>query len=392
MRKIIFIALLLLIVLKGNSKTDDNLQRAEKTLEIVLKLNNAGHDHLLLETFPYKENEKVTYLAGEDTISGRRVAYLWPTSGLFSGVNALLRMTKSKTYSKLLDEKILPGLANYYDADRKPACYQSYIKVAGESDRFYDDNIWLALDYLESYQLTNKQEYLNKSKELWQFILSGSDENLGGGIYWCEQKRKSKNTCSNAPAAVLALKLYLATNESDYLEWGKKIYDWTKENLQDASDHLYFDNINLEGKVDQRKYAYNSGQMLQAAALLYQVTREEEYLLEARNIAKSAIKYFTEEFVVDESRTIRLFKNTGSWFNAVLFRGYLELYYADKNPEYMLIFQENMDYLWNSVRDENGLFSKDWSGEKSDKYKWLLDQVSLIEIWANLSGMKLQDK
>jgi hypothetical protein len=29
--------------------------------------------------------------------------------------------------------------------------------------------------------------------------------------------------------------------------------------------------------------------------------------------------------------------------------------------------------------------SKDWKGEKEDEYKWLLDQASLVEIWATIA-------
>ena len=70
-----------------------NLYRAEVTLGQIFKLYPAGHDHLFIETFPYKEQNQVTYLAGADTVKGKRVAYLWPTSGIFSGVNALLKST-----------------------------------------------------------------------------------------------------------------------------------------------------------------------------------------------------------------------------------------------------------------------------------------------------------
>ena len=50
--------------------------------------------------------------------------------------------------------------------------------------------------------------------------------------------------------------------------------------------------------------------------------------------------------------------------------------------------QDNMDQLWNHIRDRNGLFSKDWKGQKDDPYKWLLDQASLVEIWGTLAEMK----
>jgi predicted alpha-1,6-mannanase (GH76 family) len=365
-----------------------NLMRAQTTLNQIFSLYDAGHDHLLNETYPYKAEEKATYLAGEDKVKGKRVAYLWPTSGVFSGVNALLKTTRDKQYRKMLETTVLPGLQQYYDQVRKPACYQSYIFSAGESDRFYDDNVWLALDFCESYMLTKNSEYLKKSIETWKFVISGWDNELGGGIYWCEQKKKSKNTCSNAPGSVLALKLYEATKDTVYLNWGVRIYNWTKTNLQDSTDYLYFDNKNLSGKISRQKYTYNSGQMLQATAMLYKLTGKKMYLEEAQRIAKSAINHFTEDYTTAEGKRIRLFKNTGNWFNAILFRGYVELYQLDKNPEYITIFSDNMDQLWNQIRDKNGLFSKDWKGVKNDEYKWLLDQASLVEIWATLAELE----
>ena len=200
-----------------NNDSGDNLYRAKQTLDAVLKYYDAGRDHLFIETWPYNEDDKVTYLAGDDTVRGKRVAYLWPTSGLFSATNALLKATGNKDYKDLLENTVLPGLEQYYDIDRRPACYQSYIKEAGKSDRFYDDNIWLGIDFLEACKLTGNKEYLFKAKEIWNFVISGWDDQIGGGIYWCEQKRKSKNTCSNAPAAVFAMKLYEATKDTSYL-------------------------------------------------------------------------------------------------------------------------------------------------------------------------------
>ncbi len=228
---------------------------------------------------------------------------------------------------------------------------------------------------------------MQKSVDTWEFVISGWDENLGGGIYWCEQKKKSKNTCSNAPAAVLAFKLFEATKDSSYFYWGEKIYNWTKANLQDSVDQLYFDNIKMNGKVDSAKYTYNSGQMLQAAALLYKFTGEKVYLSEAQKIAKSAILHFTKDFTTPEGKQIRLFKNTGNWFNTILFRGYAELYRLNKNPEFIQIFQDNLNQLWNHVRDENGLFGKDWTGKEKPKYQWLLDQASLVEMWATMAEL-----
>jgi uncharacterized protein YyaL (SSP411 family) len=365
---------------------DENLSSAKSTLKQIFILYNAGHNNLLNEHYPVKPDNKVSYLAGDDTVTGIRVAYLWPTSGVFSGVVALMETTGDKQYLKILEKKVIPGLNNYFDSQRNPPCYQSYITLTGRSDRYYDDNIWLAIDFCKLYKLTDNPAYLEKAVTLWQFVISGWDDNLGGGIYWCEQKKQSKNSCSNAPASVLALKLFEATSDSTWFKWGLRIYNWTKTNLQDPSDFLYFDNKNLSGRIDRKKYTYNTGQMMQAAALLYNLTGNNEYLEEVQHIAASAIDYFTEDFLTPEGKKIRLFKNTGNWFNAVLLRGYTELYRINNSDKYLNIFNDNLNYLRNHICDKNGLFSKDWKGEKEDQYKWLLDQAAMVEMWAVLVG------
>ena len=386
MKKVFVTFVFVGLLLPSGCRNSVDFDRADTTLRQIITLYDAGYRSLFNETYPYREDGRVTYLAGADTLQGRRVAYLWPTSGLFTAVNMLLQSSGDKKYEALLDTLIVPGLQNYFDTSRKPECYQSYIVRANRSDRFYDDNVRIALDYLEAYKLTGRTDYLERSKLLWEFIISGWDDKAGGGIYWNEQRKLSKNTCSNAPAAVLAFKLFETTDEYEYFERGLDIYVWTKKTLQDRSDHLYFDNIDLEGNIDRQKYACNSGQMMQAAVLLYNITGEMSFLKEAEKIGVSAIFYFTQEFQSADGRIFRLFKNTDNWFIAVMMRGYTELYNTDGNPEFLLIFKENLDHVWENVRDENGLFSRDFSGEVDDQYKWLLDQAALVEMWASLAG------
>ena len=46
----------------------------------------------------------------------------------------------------VMDGMMLKGLDKYYDTKRQPAGYASYVNTAPQSDRFYDDNIWLGID------------------------------------------------------------------------------------------------------------------------------------------------------------------------------------------------------------------------------------------------------
>ena len=238
--------------------------RAAATLDSLYACYSVPGTKLLRENYPDDASYKATYLAGES--AGNPFSYLWPFSGTLSAVAALVETVGWEAYGPLLDTVVLPGLREYVDDRRRPFAYASYIASAPVSDRFYDDNIWLGIDFTDLYAATRQQRFLDEAERIWLFIASGTDDRLGGGIYWCEQKKESKNTCSNAPGAVFALKLYLATGREHYLEQGRALYEWTRRKLLDSSDNLYFDHISLKGPLNKTKYSYNSGQMIQAGA------------------------------------------------------------------------------------------------------------------------------
>ncbi|MEN5433130.1 MULTISPECIES: glycoside hydrolase family 76 protein [Sphingobacterium] len=359
---------------------------AAQTMKQIYHLFGNVENQLLLERFPFDEGFKADYLNNTEQASQqKKYAYLWPFSGSFSAVNALMELPKKKReYQNILDQKVLVGLAGYRDQKRLPVGYASYLNNAPVSDRFYDDNIWLGIDFTDSYLLTKKQAYLTKAKEVWAFVMSGEDDLLGGGIYWCEQKKESKNACSNAPASVFALKMYEATNDNHYLEEGRRLYYWTKEKLEDPNDGLFWDNMSLNGHIDKAKYSYNSGQMLQAAALLYRLTQEKQYLMDAQKLGEACYSYFFQDVTGQE---FKLLKNSNLWFHAVMMRGFISLFEQDHNPKYLAVFANNLQYAWNYMRDEKGLFYTDWTLKDRKETKGLLDQCAFVEMYARLAKL-----
>jgi len=390
MKKFFILSLLCLIavfqvVAQSKEKEINFAEQAAATLDSIYKHYGIKNENLLRENFPYDESYKASYLAGpEQGGKGNAYSYLWPFSGSLSAQVARFEIGKDKKILKDIKNKVLPGLEHYYDK-RLPVGYASYVNTAPLSDRFYDDNVWLGIDFADLYLNTGDKSFLKKSEEIWQFVESGMDDKLGGGIYWCEQKKESKNTCSNAPAVVYLLKLYKATGNKTILEKAINLYKWTKDNLEDKEDHLYFDNISLSGKVNKSKFPYNSGQMLQSAAILYEITKDSKYLKEAQEIAASSHEYFFQPIASNGGNEFKLLKNSDAWFIAVMLRGFVELYQIDKNPVYLNSFKENLRYAWTNLRDENGLFNKDWTGKKKPTKKWLLDQFAMVEMYARLA-------
>lgn len=245
--------------------------------------------------------------------------------------------------------------------------YDSYIVAFGGGSRFYDDNQWLGLAWMDAWFRLREPALLERGKLIYRFMMTGYDTVAGGGLYWEEGKRTTKNTCSNGPGIMLALQLYKATREKKYLDTALLLYHWVDRHLRDM-DGLYFDNIRLrDGRIGKAKYSYNTGTMLQANVWLYELTGEHLYLQRATAIADSAVRYFYGSGKFRDSY----------WFNAVLLRGYQDLLKCNGNPAYLTAFERCVDESLQNDLSPAGVMG-------SKKQQLLVNQAGMLEILARL--------
>ena len=306
---------------------------------------------------------------------------LWPFSSLISALNALARLPDcGAAYHDDL-RKTIAILDQFYDPDAPIPAYDSYVRSRGGGTKFYDDNEWLGLDFLEAYHTLGDEWYLQQAKTMFEFAYSGWSPEMGGGIYWRENDPTTKNTCSNGPAALLALKLHQETGDQRYVDLAIEILDWLKP-LR-ASEGYYWDNLRDSGEIDKRTYTYNTGTPLHSYALLYEITGERAYLEEAQAIARGGHAHFAR---LHPKAGIGIYPKT-PWFNAVLLKGYITLHRIDGNPEYLQSMRANLDYAWEHARGPDGLISGDWSGETDDHlpHRYILDQGAMVELYALLA-------
>ena len=387
--------------LSGCGSDNAELNRARNMKKTIYSLYRVDDSPLLAENYPRDTSARATYLAEGADQSVNEYTYLWPYSGTLSMMSALYDAAGDESDLEFIDHVVVEGLDRYYDTSREPYAYSSYI-TADRSDRFYDDNIWLAIDFTDLYIATGNPDYLAYARDIWRFVMSGRDDVLGDGIYWCEQKKGSKNACSNAPAAVCALKLYKATGEEEFLRTGRELYEWTYTTLRDAEDNLYFDNKSLDGRISRAKYSYNSGQMIEAGVLLYSITGEDRFLREAQATARGCYdKWFKE--VRDGENTLHIMESGDVWFDAVMLRGLIALYRADGDGRYVSAVRATLDYAWRNGRDADGLFGKFLSrddsaddkgggnrrGRRKAKRRWLLTQAAYAEMSARMAKVDL---
>ena len=187
-------------------------------------------------------------------------------------------------------------------------------------------------------------------------------------IYWNEGEKTSKNTCSNGPGALVALKLYDVTKNPEYLRVGRELYEWTQQNLQDE-DAIYYDAWHINPKrLDRRKFSYNTGTMMESAAMLYRFTGESHFRNETIRLAEAA-----------HQRFLAGSQGRGNvWFNAVLLRAYV---YADD-----LLQNDQYRQAWLSYATSLSKRPLRPIGNKPPAH--LLEEAAKLEIYALVSSWK----
>lgn len=221
-------------------------------------------------------------------------------------------------------------------------------------DRYYDDNGWMTWGFLRAYAATRNDQYLAIAQRDFNFILSGESSALGGGIFWHEQAKQSKNTCSNGPAIIDALKLYSITRRQAYLHTARKVYVWVNAHLLDHKDYLYFDNIALNGKIARTKWTYNAGTMLIANCLFYRLTHQQKYWRRANRIATSA----QLRWISSANGSI----SGPGVFAWVLLDGYIQLYTIGHDKKWLELAQRALIYVHRHCQRPRGLYGGSWNG------------------------------
>lgn len=229
---------------------------------------------------------------------------------------------------------------------------------------YVDDMEWIVLAQLRMYETANNEEYFTRAKQIyndWIWTTWGpeDEEPWFGGITWKTDVNKSKNACSNGPAAIIAARIYnlydKAKDKGDkpketYLEEAKKIYAWERDNLYDPQNGAIRDNMNAQGRISRAVYTYNSGTFIGAAVELYRITGDKQYLEEAVNAAN----YVIDEMSKNEGGVLSdATGGDGGLFHGIFFRYFVKLINEkDLDIESKVKFHDYLTHLANVMYDE----------------------------------------
>ena len=351
------------ITAQTSVKSNDGFYKKEmQSLQAAIQKNfyDKASGYYFVVTDPAKREKKGTYL--------REYTYLWSFCAMYQAANEIEKIDKS---AKLM-EPMLKIMYDYYNTLPPQAGFTDYIMKLKPGEKYYDDNQWIGITSLDAYERTKNKDCLALGKQMYDFMMTGYDNALGGGIYWKEGSKSSKNTCSNGPGVLVALQMYKATKQKKYLDTALLIFNWTNQKLQ-APSGLFYDNISVkDGRVNKGTLSYNTGTMLQSNVYLYEITKDKKYLKAATAMADSSLNYFYGRGRFRDDL----------WFNAVLLRGYQHLLKYNKDTKYILGFKKCVDYAIQNNKNELGLFTG------RDGVRNLVDQGGMLEILARYAWLE----
>ncbi len=226
-------------------------------------------------------------------------------------------------------------------------------------DRYYDDNAWIALGLVEAYEVTHEPRDLARAADTLKYVLSGEDDKLGGGLYWRENPKASKNTCSNAPGLAAAVRVYTYTRDPAQLAAAVRLYRWTVAHLRDEHDGLYFDNLTVAGQLSKTKFTYNTALMIRGGCLLYDATGDAAYLHDAQRSAAAAVA----KWVDPATGAIR----DPSYFAHLLAESLLDLSARDHDARWAAVDRAAAAEVWQAEASPAGFYPEHWGDPRHQR-------------------------
>ncbi len=239
-------------------------------------------------------------------------------------------------------------------------------------NKFYDDEGWWALAWIDAYDLTGNKQYLLMAKTIFGDMAGGWDSTCGGGIWW-NKDRGYKNAIANE--LFLSVAAHLAnrdsSNQSQYLNWANKEWKWFAQSGMINSQNLINDGLGTsEGKTSagacsnnaQATWSYNQGVVLGGLLELSKLNADPSLPQMAQRIATAAITRLVDIHGIMHDPCEPNCGADGVQFKGIFVRNLAALAVADPQRAYRTFVTNNANSVWEHSRGPNDQLGQVWSG------------------------------
>ncbi len=288
---------------------------------------------------------------------------LYKTTGWWNSANAIAvvvdyaRVSKSTEYN--------PVFTNTFTAAQKTN--------PGFLNKYYDDEGWWALAWIDAYDLTRNKDYLAMAEAIFTDMAGAWDDTCRGGIWWSKD-RNYKNAIANELFLSVAAHLANRTSgskRSQYLGWGNREWNWFQASGMINEKSLINDGLTkVSGEPaapscannGRTTWTYNQGVVLGGLVELMAANHEPDLRLAAQRIATAAITHLVDTNGILHDPCEPKCGVDAVQFKGIFVRNLVLLDRSQPQTAYQVFVDRNADTLWKNGRGPNFQLTERWSG------------------------------
>jgi len=293
------------------------------------------------------------------------------SSGLYQSPtgwwNAANAVTLLVNYSRVTGTtQYLSAVANTYANANAANGSQNFITSAN------DDEGWWALAWVDAYDLTQNQNYLNTAETIFSDLTTQWDTTTcGGGVWWSKNLTTSayKNAVTNEIflklAASLANRVSDPTAKAQYLSWANQEWQWFQNSGMINSQNLINDGLNATNpnactNNGQTTWTYNQGVILGGLVELNKANQNSSLITTAQTIANATMTNLVTSNGILQEPSIS--GPDQPQFKGIFMRNLMELDEASPQSQYQTFVDTNVNSIWQSDQGSNYEFGVYWQG------------------------------
>ena len=279
---------------------------------------------------------------------------LWDTTSWWNSANVLTALIN---HAKLIGDDRFKETVAYTFENTKEFKVEATDKNAAwvcknYINDYYDDEGWWALAWLDAWEYTGEQRYLNMANIIFEDITTGWSED--GGLYW-KKGVKYRGSISNGLTLTLATRLHLAGTKSvngrSALNWATTIWEWMlQSNLLDSNGNIQDGIRSIKGEetISKNVWTYNQGVVLTGLINLYKITGSKSYIKNAEAIAGATLNHMTNDdlILVEPLCEPDDCNADAKQFKGVFMRHLMYLNQHSSKKEYKFFIQKNIESIW----------------------------------------------
>lgn len=300
---------------------------------------------------------------------------LYNTTGWWNSANAIttisdsMRLGGSKKYKRVLKNTYRKAQITI-PVEQRTDPKKELTGFPGFLNKYYDDEGWWALAWIDAWDLTHDKRYLTMARSIFDDMAASWDQTCGGGIWWSKD-RGYKNAIANelffSVAAHLASRVPDADRDN-YANWAAKEWSWFKSTGMINSDNLVNDGLVIDKATgtcsnnQKTVWTYNQGVLIGALTEWSKAPSHAEVLDDAKRVADASLTHLTDQDGILHEPCEPKCGADGIQFKGIFLRNLRDLNSVAPSPSYSKAFAVNADAIWTKNRTPQNTFGTVWSG------------------------------